>query len=644
MFTLQGRTAQWGRTVAFCVTAFLALGQHGAADPTDICTRWSVQSALVNGTIYIYGGRSTDEAGQTQNTWNNNFSSIDVSKTWKISSPTIKDLDQPSGPPPVANGYLWHSYDSLFLYGGEYSDSPVTSPSPFALWEYNIGSSKWIEHKNPKTSDGKNSDGGNQPVQAAAEGAGISVPPIGRGFYFGGHLDGYTTAGWSQSIERVYLKSMVEFTFPGATNDGVNGLKSQGAGKDGAWRNITTGGLQDTKGFTERADGVLVWVPGFSAQGMILGLAGGTNQSFTEMNVIDVYDVASSTWYKQATSGPSPPIRVNPCAVAASAADGSSTNIYLYGGQNLVPYKEQIQYDDMWILSVPSFFWIKVDTSKQSTPPARAGHSCEVWDGQMVVVGGYVGTNISCDSPGVYVFDMSNLTWANEFHALSGANQQAQQAAQAESPVGLAGSFGYQVPDAVQSAIGGGPTGGATITTPAAGAATAGPLATGSPVVYTVTGADGATVTETAGSSGGRASSGPNVAAIVAGVVAGVCFAAACYLGFCAVVYRRQLKMYQAHVAASQRAAIAGPLPTEKTAFMASTEPPSSSSGRAGDQTSSGHPSNQASSGNRAGGGGAPTRRSGSDGSSTEDLLQAQEPSFVGVLLSPRRSLRVINH
>ena len=638
MFVTQGRTAQW-RKVSFLLIALLALGQNAATDPTDICTRWSHQSALINGTVYIYGGRSSESAGQTDNTWNNNFSSIDVSKTWKISSPTIKSLDQPSGPPPVANGFLWHSYDSLFLYGGEYSDHPVTSPSPYALWEYSIASSKWIQHQNPKTSGGKNSDGGNQPVQNAAEGAGISVPSIGRGFYFGGHLDGYTTPGWSQSTDRVYLRSLIEFTYPGVTNDGVDGLKSQGAGKDGAWRNITTGGLQDTKGFTERADGVLVWVPGFSAQGIILGLAGGNNQSFTEMNVIDVYDVASSTWYKQATSGQSPSIRVNPCAVAASAADGSSTNIYLYGGQNLVPYNQQIQYDDLWILSVPSFTWIKVDTTKQATPPARAGHSCEVWDGQMVVVGGYVGTNISCDSPGVYIFDMSSLQWQNQFTALSGGNRQAQQAAQSDTPVGLAGSFGYQVPAAVQSAIGGGPTGGATVTTPAAGAATAGPLATGSPAIYTVTGANGAVVTETAGASnsGSAGASGPNIAAIVAGVVAGVCFVAACYLGFCTVVYRRQLRMYQAHVAASQRAAIAGPLPTEKTAFMSSADPSSGSSGRAGDQ-SSGQPSGQPSSG------AARTRTSGSHGSSTEDLLAAQEPSFVGVLLSPRRSLRVINH
>lgn len=39
------------------------------------------------------------------------------------------------------------------------------------------------------------------------------------------------------------------------------------------------------------------------------------------MNIIDVYDIANSTWYKQSTSGKTPEYRVNPCAVVAAAAE-----------------------------------------------------------------------------------------------------------------------------------------------------------------------------------------------------------------------------------------------------------------------------------------------------------------------------------
>ena len=638
-----------------------------ANSPTDVCTRWSHQSAIVNGTIYVYGGRSTQQAGQTTDTWNNDFLTLDVTKTWQISTPTLNGLPQPSGPPPIANGYLWNSYDSLFLYGGEYSDNPTTLPSPFALWEYDIASSSWIEHSNPMTSSGTNSDPGNAPVQEAAEGAGFAVPELGRGWYFGGHLDPYTTAGWAQWFPRQYLKSLIEFTFPGATNTAIGNLNNgQAAGSDGAWRNITQGGLQNGDGFPERADGVLVYVPGFGDEGILLGLAGGTNATFQELNIIDVYDIAGSTWYQQATSGTSPPIRVDPCVVAASAADGSSTNVYMYGGQNLIPAGQQTQYDDMWILTIPSFTWIQVDLTGQSNPPARAGHTCNIWDAQMIVVGGYVGQNISCDSPGIYVFDASKLQWVNSFTSLSGGNTENEQTSQTRNGTGLSGSYGYQVPAAVQSVIGGQATGGATITAPAQ-SATNGPLATGKPIIYTVTGTNGATVTETATPANGNgnggntgtgsnssSSNGPNIAAIVAGVVAGVLLLVACYLGFCAYVYRRQLQLYKNHVTMAQRAAAAGG-PNEKTGFMfgqrTSAENASSRNKYSTDQSSG--PSGNRSSAMHSGASGnvppmpssvqAPLGGESTANSSTEDLMTGQEPSFVGVLLNPRRSLRVIN-
>ncbi|SLM37063.1 Kelch-type beta propeller [Lasallia pustulata] len=628
--------------------------------PTDICTRWSHQSAIVNGTLYVFGGRATTDIGQTNNTWNNDFVTIDLTKTWQISSPTVNGLPQPSGPPPVANGYLWNSYDSLYLYGGEYSDTPATSPVPYALWEYNIASSSWKEHSNPQTSTGNYSNAANQPVQEAAEGAGFSVPELGRGWYFGGHLDGYTTAGWSQQTARVYLKSLLEYTFPGYSNTGVQSLSSgKTAGSDGVWRNVTEGGLQDTSGFTERADGVLIYVPGFGDEGLLLGLAGGTSSKYTALNVIDVYDIATSTWYKQATSGSTPGIRVNPCAVAASAPDGSSTNVYLYGGQTLIPYGDQTQYDDMWILTIPSFTWIKVDTANQSVPPARAGHTCNIWDGQIVVVGGYVGPNISCDSPGVYVFDASKLQWQNLFTALSGGDEQNQQSGQTQGPSGLSGSYGYQVPGPVQSVVGGASTGGATVTAPAQ-KATEGPLATGKPITYTITGSNGATVTETSTPSSPssptatKQNSGPNIAAIVAGIIAGLLALLAAYLGFCAWIYRRQLLLYKNHVAMSQRAATGTDGGrAEKAGFLfprGSSDPAgkTSTDQSSGVAASSGKASSgKASSGYTSVPGGpplvGPVGGNSTASSSVEDLVRGVEPSFVGVLLNPRRSLRVIN-
>ena len=457
----------------------------------------------------------------------------------------------------------------------------------------------------------------------------------------------------------MYLRGLLEYTFPGYSNSAVNG--GQAAGSSGIYRNITEGGTQDSAGFTERADGILVYVPGYGKSGIILGLAGGTNTTFTQMNVIDVYDIDSSIWYKQATSGPTPDIRVNPCAVAVSAADGSSTQIHMYGGQNLIPYGDQKQYDDMWILTVPSFTWIQVDTSNQSTPPGRAGHMCNVWNGQMVVVGGYAGPDLGCESPAVYVFNTSSLQWQNDYVALDTDDKLNRQKSQQADPAALQGSFGYAVPAKVQSVIGGNAIGAATVTAPAQSAAQ-GPLATGSPITYTVTQPDGSVATETAtptrtsssppsvqsgtqdqGSAGG----GSNVGAIVAGVIAGLFAVVAAYLGFCVWLYRKQIQVYKNHVAMAQSqhladprfigAGLAGRPYTDKSQPSSdgsrySQDNRSGNSGRA-NQLASNNPYR-----NVLGGTGSATAAS-----STEDLMAGQEPTFLGVMLNPRRSLRVVN-
>ncbi|KAI0152093.1 hypothetical protein F4776DRAFT_12650 [Hypoxylon sp. NC0597] len=673
--------------------------------PTNVCTRWAGQSAIINGTVYFYGGRSKTNGDQEANTWNNDFLALDLTKSWDISSPALTGLPRPSGPPAVSLGYLWNDLDRLYLYGGEFSDNPVEQPSPVSIWMYDVASSTWTEFQNPKTSAGNFSDPEGVSVQRAAEGAGISVPELGISWYFGGHLDWATTPGWSNQIGRVYLKSLLEFTHPGYANSGVDSLRSSGAPAGGAYRNITWGGIQNQDGFTERADGVLVYVPGWGPSGILLGLGGGvvgdheTTDAFASMTTIDVYDIKTSTWYHQQTSGDAPQVRVNPCAVIFSAPDASSFNIYMYGGQNLLPYGNQTQYTDIWILTVPSFTWIKVDTSTSTEPPARAGHQCAARDGQMVVIGGYVGTEIACDSPGIYNFDASNLQWKNSFDA---ADHPAD--AHSDNSI-LAGSYGYKVPGAVQSVIGGSSDGGATATQPASGPATDGPFKTGTPPVFTITQAGStATITNNPGATGlspgdpaSSTSSGANGGLVAAGVIAGLAGLAALYLGFCAWLYRRQVAAYKRHMAVANRysgaveedggfsaagagaaAAAAGMREKLRKAhrrgsssgsseqfgwvghlsepkWMSGGEEPSP--GTSGSGTGSGRPRPSedrnpwaydgyiGGAGNAGGVGRSKSNatRSTASGGSAEALLDGREPNFISVVLGPRRALRVVN-
>ncbi|KAF4463600.1 ring finger b [Fusarium albosuccineum] len=624
--------------------------------PTDVCVRWALQAAQLNGTLYLYGGRARSKADQEENTWNNYFLTLDLTKDWDVDSPALKGLERPDGPPEISMGYLWHDYNNLYLYGGQFSDSPYVDPGPESIWRYSINDETWTELKDPKTSSGNESEAGGQPVHRAAEGAGLSVPELGLSWYFGGHVDWATTPGWSRDIDRVYLKSLLEFTHPGYVNTGVEKLSDgTGAPESGAFRNITKAGIQNGN-FTERADGALVFVPGWGDMGVLIGLAGGTNETFTEdLKTLDVYDIAHSEWFHQETSGDTPSVRVNPCTVIASAPDASSFQIYMFGGQDL-PFGSQTQYDDMYILTIPSFTWIKVDQKGTNMPAARAGHSCAMYDGQMVVVGG-VGQDIECD-PGMYVFDATSLEWQDKFRA-AGHNSDHH-----PDNFVLAGSYGYQVPEAVRRVVGGDSDGRATATTPAAGPATDGPFLTGKPPVFTIT--QGATATVQVGETGTSTASPEdddkgevNGGLVAAGVVAGIFGALALYLGFCAWLYRRQVRAYKHHLAVTNRYSGAS-----NTAFIPSAANRAASReslfGWVGSNRDRGWttepkwrlededdttPSAEASSGS----GGAPRRSeetrpgTSNSGGSTEGLLEGQEPSFFSVVMGPRRALRVVN-
>lgn len=357
----------------------------------------------------------------------------------------------------------------------------------------------------------------------------------------------------------------------------------------------------------------------------------------------------------------------------------------------------------MYILTIPSFTWVGPITQAGSPAPfARAGHTCNLRDGQIILVGGFNTTVTACDSPGVYVFNASSLQWGSSFTALSSGEDET------TGNTVFSDSYGYTVPDEVISVIGGDPSGSATVTTPAA-SATGGPFATGKPPVYTIT-ASGSTATITSpGQTGTAASSGRAndidgrlIAAIVIACLAGL---TAGYLGYCAWLYRRQVRAYKTHLAVTNRFparsashgsfgrmlafgrgpgskksqrqgagtyrekwlswhgrddsgapkaggesfAWVGRDPKMLDPSMASKATPTSTGSRPSPYEefkggSSGYGSGSGPGSSRDENG-RPRRHSGSGSStsSTEGLLEGQELSFFSVVMGPRRALRVVN-
>ncbi|KAL8686006.1 MAG: hypothetical protein Q9218_007408, partial [Villophora microphyllina] len=105
----------------------------------------------------------------------------------------------------------------------------------------------------------------------------------------------------------------------------------------------------------------------------------------------------------------------------------------MYGGYNGNLGYRAIPYDEVYVLSLPAFYWFKVDYPPQHP---RDGHSCNAVGGsQIITVGGQdanskISTgyekdihqsafNSSADpfAQGLGIFDMTTLAWADHYTA-----------------------------------------------------------------------------------------------------------------------------------------------------------------------------------------------------------------------------------
>jgi len=113
------------------------------------------------------------------------------------------------------------------------------------------------------------------------------------------------------------------------------------------------------------------------------------------------------------------------CTVVSPAPDDSSFNIVMYGGYD---FMGNTTYEDVYILSIPSFQWINATSSHTQGSANNVGrydHTCSIYaDRYMVVLGGVVGPGNSslnshtcdCSYPATRVFDTSNLTWLQQWN------------------------------------------------------------------------------------------------------------------------------------------------------------------------------------------------------------------------------------
>ncbi|KAI1981497.1 hypothetical protein LOZ51_006833, partial [Ophidiomyces ophidiicola] len=277
-------------------------------------------------------------------------------------------------------------------------------------------------------------------------GAGVSVPSENRGYYF----SGMRGKDWGE----------ISFPEPKA-NSTANTLISvdMAEWRGEQWSNSTLPENIPPRGKSELTwipvsdSGVLVAVGGVPHPQDTVGPEGLTMSQLQENKVmgedfmkrIAVYNIASGKWHLQNTTGEVPPARSDFCSVVAEAKDGSSFNIYIYGGYGGND-REETSFDDVYILSIPSFRWIKAFRGRNEH--GRRGHRCiKAYPDKMLVFGGlFIDPSTCLDGGIIQVFNLNTVEFQDVYDPAKWKE--------------------YKVPAVVTAAIGGNANGNATLQKP----------------------------------------------------------------------------------------------------------------------------------------------------------------------------------
>lgn len=275
-------------------------------------------------------------------------------------------------------------------------------------------------------------------------GAGVSAPSENLAFYFSGmRAPEWGPIYYDDSSANVTANTLIQVD--------MSTMRAE------EWTNIT---IPDD--IPPRANAELVWVP-VSDRGLLVAIGGviepeeiwarGLNDSQQDesraqspgfMTSLPVYDIASEEWYLQNTTGEAPGQLTQFCSVMASAQDSSSHNIYIYGGYNGLD-SGNVPSDDVWILSLPSFTWVKAYTG--TATHGRSGHRCVApYPDQMFVIGGVHQNQANCVDGGIIqVFNLNTLEFQDSYDPDVWSE--------------------YEVPATLSQVIGGNREGGSTQTT-----------------------------------------------------------------------------------------------------------------------------------------------------------------------------------
>ncbi|OAL37928.1 hypothetical protein AYO20_02761 [Fonsecaea nubica] len=439
-----------------------------ALNPLNTCNRGYGKIVTVDNKVYIYGGVSIVSNGTTNTLWilNRYLRTVDFSSSRDLSDPSLITVEPlPDFVPTFDEGAFWEDGRKLYVVAGLQgcwyhltdqgtfvdSDWSLAELSGQSIYYYDVESGQWS-------------------VDTALQNNSQTGLPIESPFswnYYGWNSRraiGYVHNGIrAAGHKRLNPNTDVYILDPGVYQIGEKFIASFDT-IDWTWTNKTISS-DLVEEWSER--GNLVFLPGTESDtgGLAVALGGDTRPStqYLSLRRILMYDSGADEWFEQDTTaegGTYPAPRGSFCSVALSAADGSSHNIYIYGG---LQASSDDALGDIWILTLPAFHWIPVSTS--SVP--RSAPACGVVaDRYLVTYGGMLESikwpipsryEWPCDQEqsGLRLFDMTHLNWTSTYEA--------------PPQVSSGTSNLYAIPSQVYGIIGGHASGGATVTTPSAG-------------------------------------------------------------------------------------------------------------------------------------------------------------------------------
>ena len=340
--------------------------------------------------------------------------SIDLRSDWVNDSVVINSIPKPSNIPSLVETGLWYHQASETVYGGfagrrSEIATPVPSPYPLSLYSFKsnhagsgtfdivVNSSEW---------------GSNTRSMQGAVAFGNDT-----GYVLGGCARFDTSLGTANYQNTVPLDGLLTFD--------MNSQKLS---------NISATGYNGN-GTVEFAK--MEYVPTFGPKGVFI-LLGGDQPDFEGPTATDyyvpftnvaIYEPSSNRWYQQPTSGRIPEPRKEFCT-AGVASTNETYEIFLYAGWGGLTGSPAIPYDEIFILTLPAFTWIKVDYPPNAP---RHGLSCNAVGGsQIITIGGldtkawnanasegYLSPFNTTDpfANGLNIFDMSTLGFASKYSA-----------------------------------------------------------------------------------------------------------------------------------------------------------------------------------------------------------------------------------